>query len=1693
MIKKITKILLITLVIFSGWNVVGVNAATSTIDIKDVKGDEAIDNVTYSSALALGTYEVYKVTVDLDSDITSNAIVEVKVPEEYDIATVSYEQGVLIEPYLSSTTKDDKNRVIRYEFKPNTTGQYEITIGFKITRLVGVNDDYDVKVNLLDGNNEIDSDTYNLTNMTLLLAPELTLASISGDEVQENAEVTMKLRISQSQSVQQWTDINFMIPLPEGFEYIENSTSTNSFPFTAEYDRTNHVLNLTSDRYLPTFDNYVVFKMKAPSISSAGATDTYNWNRATDIDFSFDIAGDTAVDKSNYANINGKRVLTLNTTDTTIDVVDSLELRVIDIDKSPDDYYIGTDDELLFQYAYNNLTGFDAENFKVEHTFSDPLRVRTLRVNYHIGSVNPNVTMSYKTNLDSTVQTFEITGANRSPHPIDDLNLKDNEYITWVQVDYGTITNGVRNYHTYTTMMYSSGTLFYGDVDTTYEDEESVLVGENVSVTRKTTATISGSTYTEEKSHTLKLTDQRKITSLLHTYINGNDNGYLIPGEEFSMKLYFGPSNSTYNYGDTNTFLSLDNPTISFIVPKEFVVNKSDVEEAFEALGKKPAITEEVDYDGAGSTLFVVQFYGDTDSNTGIELSRYANEDYDKGLSYATSVNIPMSVALDADTGVGNYFGSKQILGFNAFTNPDTEPRTSYTVGVRKDEVKIGTNTIDTNNTDLDRDGVSDDSIVTSSSRYDSDVTNLTITKPAIFLTSGAQKSDIDNAYKIYDSNDVDNTTNTYLPDLMGKYRLEILNGSSVDHSNYVAYVKIPKGTGNDDVSFDLQSISGADEFVVEYSTDASPTKNELDDNASTVDTGYSTTPPANLDDVTMVKLSKASVPGTDSGNYFNEVVEFDIQVSATNTSNEIGKTSEMQVEYGSTSEGTRKQYTTSKTVMRLNGYEVNGYVFADDNRNGTNDAGEALEAADVQLHDATGNIVATTQTNAEGYYEFADTLIGQGKVKIDYDLGTEERFTYQEKTGISEAVNSNVNSSGEYEFDIRATGTQDNINAGIAKIATVRYELRYDVVNMPYTEDINFEISDYGDDLTISYEELNGNVTYAEKSLVSGVGVLELDGIKGGYTTLKINVVDEDGFSSNDTIILNVTNEAPVITTDNIRISINETFDPLTGVTVSDFEDDLHGQDVTLEVVSNNVDTSAVGGYEVVYKATDTAGNETLVTRVISVYDDTVEFGQIDAITAKSVVFELSEVTAYTTGELENEIVIRSAVKAWNTETAAVVAYGFDSSVVKKEVGDYSLTFETEHGTTKTITVYVVEKSICDKDCSGGEAEEAVVAQDFTLGIDEVADLTDEKVIEHGNARGINLKTDEELDLEVDRNAIKAEFGSYDVIYSTENGTSLTVKATVGDNLVIKDGLAIAATDVVMYDYEIEKFNEDRSLLNDEIISRSKARVWEVDTNTELTPVVADSSAFDFADLDANSYKIDYSYEDNGAGVSINTIGNLTVKNNGTVIGDEDVIDASDFALIANEVAGLTDEKVIKLAEARAWLLSDFSEVEIVDVDYSKIEAKQGIYDVTFTTEHGTSTTIQAFVGDETRPIIEKTLNIVIFADDYKLMISEVNSMSIEDHIEAANVLIIDKDTYEEYEVTYTDVSSVVAKEGLYGVKFGLHGKTRSAEAIYADVVVTVEDDLVSTGTINYGVLIFIGVGLFVVARFFIKRKSIK
>jgi hypothetical protein len=128
--------------------------------------------------------------------------------------------------------------------------------------------------------------------------------------------------------------------------------------------------------------------------------------------------------------------------------------------------------------------------------------------------------------------------------------------------------------------------------------------------------------------------------------------------------------------------------------------------------------------------------------------------------------------------------------------------------------------------------------------------------------------------------------------------------------------------------------------------------------------------------------------------------------------------------------------------------------------------------------------------------------------------------------------------------------------------------------------------------------DELDGDLTDEVQVIQNHVNLQQ----EGTYT-VRYRVTNQHGLSNELDIQVHVLNDAPVILAEDHRISLQQPYDPLAGITATDTEDG----DVTkaIRVVENHVQTDQEGIYSVTYAVMDRNGKETEKTIQVEVKND--------------------------------------------------------------------------------------------------------------------------------------------------------------------------------------------------------------------------------------------------------------------------------------------------------------------------------------------------------------------------------------------------------------------------------------------------------------------------------------------------------
>ncbi|KGL38718.1 hypothetical protein BMT55_06940 [Listeria newyorkensis] len=189
-----------------------------------------------------------------------------------------------------------------------------------------------------------------------------------------------------------------------------------------------------------------------------------------------------------------------------------------------------------------------------------------------------------------------------------------------------------------------------------------------------------------------------------------------------------------------------------------------------------------------------------------------------------------------------------------------------------------------------------------------------------------------------------------------------------------------------------------------------------------------------------------------------------------------------------------------------------------------------------------------------------------------------------------------------------------------------------------------------------------------------------DVDTEKVGVYHVTYSVTDSDDNTTTKTIQVTIlTNDAPVITTNDDYLKVGDIFNPMVGITASDLEDgDLTDN---ISIISNNVNMESEGQYAVVYSVTDSDNNTTSVTRHVYVRtNDKPEIHVSDQTIKAGLPFDPKAIVS--ASDLEDGDV---------THSIEIVSNDVNTAVTGTYHITYSVTDSDKNTTTRTIKVTVL------------------------------------------------------------------------------------------------------------------------------------------------------------------------------------------------------------------------------------------------------------------------------------------------------------------------------------------------------------------------------------------------------------------
>ncbi len=392
------------------------------------------------------------------------------------------------------------------------------------------------------------------------------------------------------------------------------------------------------------------------------------------------------------------------------------------------------------------------------------------------------------------------------------------------------------------------------------------------------------------------------------------------------------------------------------------------------------------------------------------------------------------------------------------------------------------------------------------------------------------------------------------------------------------------------------------------------------------------------------------------------------------------------------------------------------------------------------------------------------------------------------------------------------------------------------------------------------------------------------------------------------------------------------------------------------------------------------------------------------------------------------------------NKEIVTNASYSVNSSNVLAIPGTYNLYF-TSKATTVGVSAYVYD--VVDRNSSN-----IFAGNNMYLSSSEVATYLNDssKLVELGNVISLNSRNNSFNNItKINTGSLSSAFGTYEIKYTDSKGNVLTLLLTVGNNLAVNNGIAIAGDNVMYSVDEIETFDGNRDDFNSDLISRSSARAWYIATNSDIGVAVNSSTVYigtsDVEGFEPYTNQTFYKRE----GYISPKLKDL-IQSDNTVVNEElgFVIAADPFGLNSTQISTLTSNDYIDLAGARAYDVNSDSlgKLDNLNVDYSNVKEQEGSYEVIYSLEQDGKTVVETsvtvYVGEGRTPEVIGSENIVIYASNYIISDDEVESFNEYDHISRANAYVIDLDTNEKQSNLFVDYSNIRDDSGTYAVYFG-------------------------------------------------------
>lgn len=485
-----------------------------------------------------------------------------------------------------------------------------------------------------------------------------------------------------------------------------------------------------------------------------------------------------------------------------------------------------------------------------------------------------------------------------------------------------------------------------------------------------------------------------------------------------------------------------------------------------------------------------------------------------------------------------------------------------------------------------------------------------------------------------------------------------------------------------------------------------------------------------------------------------------------------------------------------------------------------------------------------------------------------------------------------------------------------------------------------------------------------------------------GTQTTIKVTITDGNPvFKDGEAIIA----ETIKISEDDSKQFTDEDYLRESGAKA--WTTDGNNTELTVKVKadSNKVVKGKEGTYDITYQTTTATATEITKRVVVTNGNDPIIITDSETLTAKNISVTFDELAAFT----DQDYIDRSNARAWsntlkdgngNSLPVVVNKATFVTTPLPNVEDTYDIEYETVNNTKLIAKVAVTNGNHSNPD---DKTKETIVVDDFSVYLKDVGTLQEADYISRSNARAwVNGdRSDTVLVTQADYSAVKAEKGTYAVIYKTDKNTSVTgfVKVLPDDHREEPNPKLQETIIGKDFTLTVDEVTQDLSTTGGTIdyLSKGDVSAWKWDDKGVNTAFANSDITVDATNVQATpkTYTVFYTLPlVAGETTATKLTLYVTVVANGKVDPENnEAIQAEDFTIKSYEVAGLNDAvngnaNYIAKAKAKAWstdpnTLND--NVAIKEVDYSAVTqvSQTQKFPVTFKTDKGTEFTIEVTV----------------------------------------------------------------------------------------------------------------------------------